>query len=248
MVSLKEKLLFLKEIGEEFIIKEALYKKNRSNKSKVLIESSSTNIKKNFSYKKEKSLENIDLKQRLLQKVKEEVFSCKRCPLFSTKTNYVFGEGNINAKIMFVGEAPGEDEDKQGKPFVGKAGQLLTKMIKAMGYKREEVYIANILKCRPPGNKTPDKNLRRTCFPYLQKQIAIIKPEVIVALGKVAAQTLLDTEVKISKLRGVWGEYQGIPVMSTYHPAYILRNYTQKVRREAWEDLKKVMEHIGKNR
>ncbi len=239
MVSVKEKLLFLKELGIEYIEKKEDIKEKKLEKREVLAREKADEIKDEsfFSSKKE-----------LLEKVKKSVFSCKKCPLYETKRNYVFGEGNIDAEIMFVGEAPGEDEDIQGRPFVGRAGQLLTKMIKAMGYERSEVYIANILKCRPPGNKTPDKKLRMTCFPHLQKQIAIIKPKVIVALGKVSAHTLLDTDTPITKLRGTWGEYQGIPVMSTYHPAYILRNYTERVRKEAWEDLKKVLKYLGKSR
>ncbi len=239
MVSIKEKLLFLKEIGVEYIERKEDIEEKKVVKREV------------FERKGAEKLNNEPMplsKTQLLEKVKKSVFSCKKCPLYETKRNYVFGEGNIDAEIMFVGEAPGEDEDIQGRPFVGRAGQLLTKMIKAMGYERREVYIANILKCRPPGNKTPDKKLRMTCFPHLQKQIAIIKPKVIVALGKVSAHTLLDTDTPITRLRGNWGEYQGIPVMSTYHPAYILRNYTERVRREAWEDLKKVLKYLEKSR
>jgi len=145
---------------------------------------------------------------------------------------------------MFVGEGPGADEDLQGEPFVGKAGQLLTKMIEAMGYRREQVYIANVVKCRPPGNRNPEPDEIEPCEPFLKRQIEAVGPKVIVALGKFAAHTLLRSTVPITRLRGSWGEYQGVRLMPTFHPAYLLRSPQEKVK--AWEDLKLVMAALGR--
>lgn len=163
---------------------------------------------------------------------------CKRCKLHLTRRHIVFGEGNEKAKLVFVGEAPGEDEDRQGSPFVGKAGQLLTRIINAIGLTREEVYITNIIKCRPPRNRNPQQDEIVTCEPFLGQQLEIIQPKIICALGSFAAQTLLKTAEKISQLRGRFHEYRGIKVMPTYHPAFLLRNPHKK--REAWEDMKKI--------
>ncbi|MGB2629611.1 MAG: uracil-DNA glycosylase [Candidatus Omnitrophota bacterium] len=182
-------------------------------------------------------------KQETFEGLKKAVLECHRCPLAHTRTNVVFGEGNPRAKLMFIGEAPGGDEDKQGRPFVGRAGQLLTKIIESIGLKREDVYIANILKCRPPGNRNPLPSEIATCVTYLEKQIEFIKPGIICALGKFAAQTLLNTETPISRLRGKFHEYRGIKLMPTYHPAYLLRNPGGK--REVWEDMKKVAKELG---
>lgn len=178
-----------------------------------------------------------------LNALRQQIGDCQRCKLSKCRKNIVFGAGSANSRIVFVGEGPGRDEDLQGEPFVGRAGQLLTKMIKAMGYKREEVYIANIIKCRPPDNRNPEDDEIRSCYPYLAEQLKIIKPAVIIALGKFAAQTLLATETRISRLRGHFHQYQGIPLMPTYHPAYLLRNEGSK--REAWEDLKQVMKLLN---
>jgi len=167
---------------------------------------------------------------------------CQKCPLGRMRKNSVFGSGNINAKLMFVGEAPGHEEDLQGLPFVGEAGQLLTKIIEAMGIKREDVYICNILKCRPPQNRNPLPDEISTCIDYLYSQIEMIKPKVICGLGKFASQTLLKTETPISKLRGSWHEYRGIKFMPTYHPAYLLRNPGDK--KLVWEDMKMIMKEI----
>lgn len=167
------------------------------------------------------------------------VEACTLCDLHRTRTNAVFGAGNPSADLMFIGEAPGMDEDLQGVPFVGRAGQLLTKIIEAMGMKRPDVFIANVLKCRPPNNRNPLPTEIITCRPYLKKQVAHIKPKVICALGKFAAQTLLNTEVSITRLRGKFHDYDGIPLMPTFHPAYLLRNPQDK--RLVWEDMKKVM-------
>ena len=164
---------------------------------------------------------------------------CTKCDeLVRNRHSVVFGSGNPNARLVFVGEAPGAEEDRQGLPFVGPAGQLLTKMIEAIGLKREEVFIANVLKCRPPGNRTPKPQEIENCEPYLVKQLALIQPNLICALGTFAAQTLLKTTIPISSLRGKIHDYQGTPLLCTFHPAYLLRNPSEK--RKSWEDLKKL--------
>jgi DNA polymerase len=170
--------------------------------------------------------------------VRDELGDCQRCKLAPLRTNLVFGVGNPNADLLFVGEAPGADEDAQGEPFVGKAGQLLTKMIEAMGYRREDVYICNVLKCRPPGNRNPEPDEVAACEPFLKKQLAAIRPRMIVALGKFAVQCLLRDDSPISRLRGNFRSYEGIPLMPTFHPAYLLRDPSKK--KLAWHDLKEV--------
>jgi DNA polymerase len=188
---------------------------------------------------------------RVLEAIAAEVRQCCKCGLGSTRTHGVPGEGHPNARLMFVGEAPGADEDAQGRPFVGRAGQLLDKIIIACGLKREDVFIGNILKCRPPDNRDPKPDEIIDCLPYLQRQIEAIRPEIIVALGAHAARTLLDTNKSIGQLRGHFEEYYpglGLPpikLMATYHPAYILRNYTPETRRRVWEDMKKVVGELG---
>ncbi len=185
-----------------------------------------------------------------LEKIAEEVQQCRKCPLGSLRTNAVPGEGNPNARIMFIGEGPGADEDAQGRPFVGRAGQLLDKVISAMGLKRSEVFIGNILKCRPPENRDPRADEIINCLPYLQRQIEIINPEIIVALGAHAAKTLLNTTKPIGQLRGQFHEYYAglgkppIQLMPTYHTAYLLRNYSPENRRKVWEDMKKVLTEL----
>ncbi|MBL8207411.1 MAG: uracil-DNA glycosylase [Blastocatellia bacterium] len=176
-----------------------------------------------------------------LDNIRADLGDCQRCKLWKTRTNIVFGEGNPKAELMIVGEAPGADEDASGRPFVGRAGQLLTKMIEAIQFSREDVYIANILKSRPPDNRNPEADETKACIPFLYRQIAVIRPKLIVTLGNPATQGLLDTKVGITKLRGEFQEYPrlpGIKVMPTFHPAYLLRSPDKK--REAWEDLKKV--------
>ncbi|OGP68818.1 MAG: uracil-DNA glycosylase [Deltaproteobacteria bacterium RBG_16_44_11] len=168
--------------------------------------------------------------------------ACQLCPLGKTRKNLVFGEGNPYAQIVFVGEAPGADEDEQGQPFVGRAGQLLTKIIEAMGLMRKDVYICNILKCRPPGNRNPLPNEIELCEPFLKNQLQIISPRVICTLGKFAAQTLLKTETPITALRGRFQSYEGIKLMPTYHPAYLLRNPSAK--KFVWEDVKMIMKEV----
>jgi DNA polymerase len=174
--------------------------------------------------------------------IRQELGDCRRCKLAAGRTTLVFGTGNPKAALVFVGEGPGADEDQQGEPFVGKAGQLLTKMIEAMGYRREQVYIANVVKCRPPGNRNPEPDEIEACEPFLRRQLEAVGPRVIVALGKFAAQTLLRSEIPISKLRGTWSSYQGVKLMPTFHPAYLLRSPEEK--KKAWADLQLVMAEL----
>jgi uracil-DNA glycosylase family 4 len=178
-----------------------------------------------------------------LEDIGASVRACVKCKLHPLRKNAVPGEGNPRARLMFVGEAPGADEDIQGRPFVGKAGQLLTKMIEAMGLKREDVFIANILKCRPPGNREPQPDEITACVPYLAAQIQAINPEMIVALGRHAANTLIGSDEKMGALRGRFHEYKGRELMATFHPSYLLRSPGEK--KKAWEDLKMVMSRLG---
>lgn len=185
-----------------------------------------------------------------LAQIVQRVGECRKCGLAETRTHTVPGEGNPRPRIAFVGEAPGEDEDRQGRPFVGRAGQLLDKIIVAMGLKRSDVFICNILKCRPPGNRDPKPEEVEQCSPYLQEQLELLRPEVIVALGSHAAKTLLDTHLAIGKLRGRFHDYYFSPMlppiklMPTYHPAYVLRNYTEETRKQVWEDMRLVLKEL----
>ncbi len=165
-----------------------------------------------------------------------QICECQKCPLGSTRTNFVFGVGHPHSRVMFIGEAPGADEDAQGEPFVGRAGQLLNKILDAVGLKREEVYICNILKCRPPNNRDPDPGEMETCSPYLLKQIDLIQPKFIICLGRISAQWLLQTTDSLTALRGKFHDFQGAKLMVTYHPAALLRNPNWK--RPTWEDMK----------
>ena len=176
--------------------------------------------------------------------IRDDLGDCRRCKLAAGRNTLVFGVGSPTAELMFVGEGPGADEDAQGEPFVGRAGQLLTKMIEAMGYRREEVYIANVVKCRPPGNRNPEPDEIEACEPFLRRQIEAVGPRVIVALGKFAAQTLLRSAIPITKLRGTWSTYGGVKLMPTFHPAYLLRIPDEK--KMAWADLQLVMAELGK--
>jgi len=179
-----------------------------------------------------------------LRLIREDLGDCTRCRLSKQgRKQIVFGVGNPKADLMFIGEAPGADEDQQGEPFVGRAGQLLNNMIKAMGLRREDVYIANIIKCRPPGNRTPERDECETCSPFLMRQIAAIKPKAIVALGAVAAKTLLAINAPMSEFRGRWFDFRGTKLAVTYHPAFLLRDPRQK--KETWKDLQMVMKELG---
>ena len=186
-------------------------------------------------------VERTDAGARLetLDELREAIGECVRCPLSQGRTHLVFGVGNPKADLVFVGEAPGRDEDLKGEPFVGRAGQLLTKIIAAMGLSREDVYICNVVKCRPPDNRDPLPSEIERCEPFLQEQLRIIKPRVICALGSFSAQTLLKSEVRISRLRGQFRDYKSIPLMPTYHPSFLLRN--PHAKREVWEDIKMIM-------
>jgi len=179
-----------------------------------------------------------------LRMIREDIGDCTRCVLHKQgRKQIVFGVGNPHADLMFIGEAPGADEDQKGEPFVGRAGQLLNNMIKAMGIQREDVYIANIIKCRPPGNRTPERDECETCSPFLMRQIAVVKPKVIVALGAIAAKTLLAVNAPMSELRGRWYDFRGTKLAVTYHPAYLLRDPRQK--KETWKDLQMAMKELG---
>jgi uracil-DNA glycosylase family 4 len=181
---------------------------------------------------------------KALKMIREDIGDCTRCPLHKQgRKQIVFGVGNSRADLMFIGEAPGADEDQQGEPFVGRAGQLLNNMIKAMGLRREDVYIANIIKCRPPGNRTPERDECETCSPFLMRQIAAIRPKAIVALGAVAAKTLLAINAPMSEFRGRWFDFRGTKLAVTYHPAFLLRDPRQK--KETWKDLQMVMKELG---
>lgn len=198
------------------------------------------------------SIDTSEKTKRLRILDETQVKGCRKCTLCETRTQTVFGQGNPNARLVFVGEAPGYAEDKQGLAFVGKAGQLLTKMIAAMGLSREDVYICNVLKCRPPENRDPSADEILSCSPYLREQISIIQPDVLITLGAPATKTLLSTSQSIGKLRGRFHEYylssvssegSAIPLMPTYHPAYLLRSPHDK--KKSWDDLQKVMQHLG---
>ncbi|HEY2388971.1 MAG TPA: uracil-DNA glycosylase [Candidatus Binatia bacterium] len=179
-----------------------------------------------------------------LPQLRAAIGDCTRCKLSGERTNLVFGVGNPAAELVFVGEAPGRDEDLRGEPFVGRAGQLLTEIItKGMKLRREDIYIANIIKCRPPQNRNPEPDEIASCEPFLVRQLALIRPKVIVALGTFAAQTLLKTRTPITRLRGTWTDYHGIPLMPTFHPAYLLRNPAEK--RVVWADIQQVMGALG---
>jgi uracil-DNA glycosylase len=182
-----------------------------------------------------------------LEDIHRDIGDCTRCPLFEGRTHVVNSEGNPKARLMFVGEAPGADEDAQARPFVGRAGQLLNKIIEAIGLKREDVYIGNVNRCRPPANRTPTITEAATCKPFLLREIAVVKPDVIVVLGNTAMKNLLETKEGITRVRGIFQDYQGIKVMPTFHPAYLLRDPSKK--RETWEDMKKVKAYLdSKNR
>ncbi len=201
----------------------------------------------------ELGLEHVDLRwpepavpaaeaQPTLEQVRDELGDCRRCKLHAHRTQIVFGVGNPHARLVFVGEAPGADEDAQGEPFVGRAGQLLTKIIEAMGLRREDVYICNIIKCRPPNNRTPEADEIVACQPFLLQQLRAIRPAFICALGGPAAQTLLQTKEPISRLRGRFHDYHGVPLLPTFHPAFLLRNPNEK--KTVWEDMKLLLRHM----
>lgn len=179
-----------------------------------------------------------------LADIARRVAACRQCPLHRSRRRTVPGQGSVSPDIAFIGEGPGADEDRQGLAFVGRAGQLLTRIIESMGYTREQVFIGNIVKCRPPGNRTPTPDEMKACLPFLREQLALLKPKVIVALGATAVKGLLEVETGITRLRGRWLSYEGIDLMPTFHPAYLLRNPAGK--REVWEDMKAVLARLGR--
>jgi len=230
---LQDRLEFYRDLGVEFLVSP----RKPAGKGRETAAGAPLLISGGFSGGSE--IENREEWERLIRKI----IACQACPLFKGRTQAVPGEGNRQASLMFVGEAPGRDEDLQGRPFVGRAGQLLTRIIQAMGFNREEVYIANVIKCRPPENRTPRPDEVKACSPYLLRQIELIRPRVIVALGKVAADFLLPGSKSMSELRGNFGEFQGIPVMPTFHPSYLVRNEGNKeIKKMVWEDMKKVLQ------
>ena len=178
-----------------------------------------------------------------IEEIHADIGNCTRCPLWEGRTKIVHSEGSLNARLIFVGEAPGANEDAEGRPFVGKAGQLLNKIIEGIGMKREDVFIGNVNRCRPPGNRTPTLPEAHTCRPFLWREIAVVRPKVIVVMGNTATQNLLDTKVGITKLRGEFQDYHGVKVMPTFHPAYLLRDPSKK--RETWEDMKMVRDFLN---
>ena len=190
--------------------------------------------------------ERLTASAETFEQIWSEVGDCTRCPLHERRTHVVHTEGSRKARLMFVGEAPGADEDMQARPFVGRAGQLLTKIIEAIGLKREEVLIGNVNRCRPPGNRPPTPEEASTCKPFLLREIAVVQPEVIVVLGNTAMRNLLDTKIGITRLRGAFQDYKGIKVMPTFHPAYLLRDPSKK--RETWDDLKKVRDYLDNSK
>lgn len=181
-------------------------------------------------------------KKAALESLRREIGDCQRCKLSKGRKNIVFGEGNPDAALMFIGEAPGREEDIQARPFVGDAGKLLTRLIEKMGFSRDDVYIGNIVKCRPALNRDPEEDEMQTCSPFIDRQIDIISPKVIVSLGRISAHTLINTKIPITKLRGRFYEYKGIPLMPTFHPAYLLRNPRDKWL--VWEDIQKVLKKL----
>ena len=187
-------------------------------------------------------METMEDLEETLAEILDDLGDCQGCGLAATRTRLVYGVGNPNARLVMVGEAPGRDEDLKGEPFVGEAGQLLDRILLAMGMQREDVYICNVLKCRPPQNRDPQPDEVATCETFLKRQIAAIRPQVIVGLGRFAVQSLLKSKVPISRLRGEWQSYEGIPLMPTYHPAYLLRNPEGK--RDVWEDMKEVLRRL----
>jgi len=193
------------------------------------------------------NLEHVEQRRQALHVLAEEVKTCTRCPeLASTRTQTVFAHGEPGVELCFIGEAPGADEDAQGLPFVGAAGQLLNKIINACGMKREDVYICNILKCRPPGNRTPLPNEAACCRGFLERQLELVQPRFIVALGSCAAQNLLNTTTPLGKMRGRFHDYKGIPVVVTYHPAYLLPHRNPDKKKDVWEDMKMLLTRMGK--
>jgi uracil-DNA glycosylase family 4 len=242
---LSDKVDLERKLGVNYLQLDPIIKNNISHEEDVIPEQPAPESDSDDfdTYNNEKKVElSKPEKIEALKELEAQVSKCTKCELCNNRTNVVFGVGDPDADLMFVGEAPGYYEDQQGEPFVGKAGQLLTKIIESIGMKRSDVYIANILKCRPPENRNPNANEIVMCSPHLIRQIEIIRPKIICALGTFAAQTLLDTKETIGKLRGKFFEYQSTKFLATYHPAYLLRNPDDK--KKVWADIKKVRDFL----
>ena len=242
----------IKQAAEAATVKSAIQSEIRNPKSEIGEQSTLLTLPGEKTVSSQSPPLDPKAKAAAFAALRERALVCVKCPhLASSRKNVVFGVGSIDAQLMFVGEAPGADEDEQGEPFVGRAGQLLTKIIQATGLQRADVYIANILKCRPDtpgqsaGNRKPTSDEMATCIPYLHEQIDLIRPRVIVALGATAVDGLLGKTLGITKLRGTWKTYRGTPLMPTYHPAYLLRNQAMSEKRKVWEDMLAVMEKLG---
>jgi uracil-DNA glycosylase len=242
----------IKQAAVSAIVKSAIQSEIRNPKSEIGEQSTLLTLPGEKTVSSQSPPLDPQAKAAAFAALRERALACVKCPhLASSRKNVVFGVGSIDAQLMFIGEAPGGDEDAQGEPFVGKAGQLLTKIIQAMGLRRADVYIGNILKCRPDtpgqtaGNRKPTADEMATCIPYLHEQIDLIRPKVIVALGATAVEGLLGKTIGITKLRGTWKTYRGTPLMPTYHPAYLLRNQAMSEKRKVWEDMLAVMEKLG---
>jgi DNA polymerase len=242
---LKELICLAREDVEEKIISKQLEAENQSSSKLLLDNEPQSGAELTSNHKPPGGLKETlnQLNGDSLDQIGRDVAKCRKCGLAKTRTNTVPGAGLSSAKLMFIGEAPGADEDKQGEPFVGRAGKLFTNMIEAMGLQRNEVYIANILKCRPPKNRDPEAVEVEMCKPFLKRQITEIKPRIICALGRVSAQTLLKTKSPLSTLRGNFHKYEGTDLLATFHPAYLLRNPAAK--KDAWNDLQIIMEKMG---
>ena len=241
---LKQRLQFYDDLGLGPFFKDRELSKKQV--AFALIEHSATTtvaIEEPILPKAAAKVSELQIASDSLLKIRQDLGECTRCKLHSTRNQIVFGDGSAKAKLVFVGEGPGADEDKQGLPFVGRAGKLLTQMIEAMGLQRQDVYICNVVKCRPPGNRQPEPDEVEKCSPFLFRQLDALQPKVIVCLGATAAQTLLQTNRSISQFRGQWLDFRGYKMLPTYHPAYLLRNPAAKG--EVWRDLQKVMAELG---
>jgi uracil-DNA glycosylase family 4 len=235
-------LKFYEELGVRWIQSPEYLRRKRTKVPEIPRSKTSSATVKFKTMEYTSLFDDVSLPEESLDSIRSDLGDCRRCKLYPTRKNIVFGAGNPRAELMFVGEAPGADEDEQGMPFVGRAGQLLTRIIEAIGLRREDVFICNILKCRPPGNRNPEPDEISSCEPFLFRQIASVKPKVICALGAFGAQTLLRTTDTIGRLRGRLIDYRGAKLMATYHPAYLLRNPIEK--RKVWEDMKIVRDFL----
>jgi uracil-DNA glycosylase family 4 len=238
--NLRDRLAFLDEMGAGFVSARPKKERNPRGEQRPSPEPASAPART-------AAKELIPAAERELAEIDRQVRECRLCPLHGLRTHAVPGEGDWAAELMFIGEGPGRDEDLQGRPFVGRAGQLLRKIIAAMKFADEEVYITNVVKCRPPENRVPHRDEVEACWPYLERQIELIAPRVIVTLGKTPTEYFVPGRAGMGELRGKFGDYEGIPVMPTFHPSYLIRNEgNRELRRMVWEDMKKVMALLGK--